>query len=211
MLTLYLVRHGQTALSRANTFCGATDAPLTDAGRAMAEALGARYGAVAWRGIYASPLQRARDTAAPVAARAGLPVAIDADLREIAYGAWEGREESEVAASDPEAFRAWAQNPGHVAPPGGETGFQIAARAMAALERIRARHDGGNVLVVSHKATLRVLLCALLGIDVNLFRARVAKPVASVSIVEWKASGPLLARLGDVSHLPPELAGAEGT
>jgi alpha-ribazole phosphatase len=211
MLSLYLVRHGQTDFSRRDTFCGSIDPPLSDTGRAMAEALGARYGDDPWAAIYASPLQRARETAAPVAARAGLTVEIDPDLREIAYGSWEGRKEAEVAASEPEAFHAWSQNPGHFAPPGGETAFQIAARAAAAIGRIRDRHTDGKVLIVSHKATLRVLTCALLGIDLNLFRARVAQPVASVTVFEFKKSGPLLARLGDVSHLPPELASAEGT
>ncbi len=208
---MYLVRHGQTALSAANMFCGAIDPPLSSLGTAMAEALAARYGDEKWAAIYASPLARARATAAPTARCAGFAVEIDEGLREIGYGAWEGRAEAEVAASEPAAFQAWAAHPGRVSPPGGESGEQVAARALAAIERIRARHPDGKVLVVSHKATIRVLTCALLGIDVDLFRARVAAPVASVTAFELRATGPLLLRLGDVSHLSPELASAEGT
>lgn len=210
-LSIYFVRHGQTALSRANTFCGTLDPPLSDTGFAMAEAIGARYGHERWEAIFASPLLRARQTAAPTARGRGVPIQIDAGLREIAYGNWEGRTEEELSASEPEAFRAWAEHPGHVAPPGGESAYQIAERAVAAVDRIRARYPEGRVLAVSHKATIRVLTCALLGLDVDLFRARVGAPVASVTVFEFKPSGPLLVRLGDVSHLPPELAAAEGT
>jgi probable phosphoglycerate mutase len=211
MLTLYLVRHGQTDWSLANRFCGESDVPLNATGRAMAEALAARYGTAPWAAIYASPLERARDTAAPTARRAGLPVLVEPGLREIAYGEWDGRPEAEVERDDPERFHAWAAHPGVVAPPGGETGLAIAARALAALEAIRARHDRGQVLVVSHKATLRVLLCALLGIDVDQFRARLQQRTCAVSIVDFKSSGPLLQCLGDVSHLPPELLEGGGT
>src|SRR5262245_60599270 len=123
MLSIYLVRHGQTDYSRRNAFCGSIDPPLNDVGLAMAEALGARYGGEPWRAIYASPLQRARQTAAPVATRAGLTIEIDDGLREIAYGSWEGRAEEEVEQSEGEAFHAWAANPALVAPPGGETAY----------------------------------------------------------------------------------------
>jgi probable phosphoglycerate mutase len=211
MLSLWCVRHGQTDFSRRNTFCGSIDPPLSDVGRAMADALAARYGGEPWRAIFASPMVRTRQTVEPLARRAGIEPTIDPDLREIAYGSWEGREEAEVERSEGDAFHAWAQNPGWHPPPGGETGYQIAARVMAAIARIRAHHADGRVLIVSHKATLRVLACCLLGIDPNLFRARIAQPVASVTVWEFKKSGPLLARLGDVSHLPPELQSAEGT
>jgi alpha-ribazole phosphatase len=219
MLSVYFVRHGQTDYSLANRFCGSTDAPLNAAGRAMANALAARYGVgpggdrsdERWAAIYASPMQRTRETAEPTARKAGLPILFEDGLREIAYGEWEGRPESEVERDDHDRFHAWAAHPGRVAPPGGETAVAIAARATAALDFIRARFTDGKVLVVSHKATLRVLMCALLGIDVDLFRSRIAQKVAAVSIVDFKSSGPLLQVLGDVSHLPPELLAGDGT
>jgi probable phosphoglycerate mutase len=210
-LILYLVRHGQTDYSQANTFCGSLDAPLNAAGLAMADALGARYGSEGWAALYASPLLRTRQTIAPTAARAKMEVTLEAGLREIAYGEWEGRREEEVARSEPERFHAWSAHPGRVSPPGGENAIEIAARAMAVMEAIRARHSDGKVLVVSHKATIRVVLCALLGIDVDQFRARIAQPVASVSVVGFKKNGPMLEKLGDTSHLPPELLGMDGT
>jgi alpha-ribazole phosphatase len=215
MLSLYLVRHGQTEYSLNNRLCGAIDPPLNVTGMAMAEALGAAYGAgpdgKGWTAIWSSPLVRTRQTADPTVRRAGIGLTIDDGLREIAYGEWEGRPEAEVERDDAARFHAWSAHPGWVAPPGGETGTQIAVRALAAVERIRARHGDGNVLVISHKATLRVLLCALLGLDVDLFRVRVAQKVCAISIVDFRATGPLLQVLGDISHLPAELRGADGT
>jgi probable phosphoglycerate mutase len=66
-------------------------------------------------------------------------------------------------------------------------------------------------MIVSHKATLRVILCALLGIELAAFRHRIGHRVAAVSVVEWKKTGPLLKVLGDTSHLPPELLIGDGT
>lgn len=211
-LSLYLVRHGQTDASLANRFCGRLDPPLNATGLAMADALAARYGHEGFREIVASPLLRAQQTAAPTARAAGLPVTADDGLVEIAYGEWDGRAEADVERDDAARFAAWAAHPGRVAPPGGESGADIAVRALAAVERIRARHaDGGKVLVVSHKATLRVLVCALLGIDVDGFRSRIAQKVCAVSIIDFKASGPLLQVLGDTSHLPAALLAGDGT
>lgn len=205
-LKIFLVRHGQTAGSREGRFCGTLDLPLDEKGRAMAEALGDYYARWPWAGLYASPLLRTRETAAPLVRRTGLELQLDAGLREIEYGAWEGLLEAEVRARTPDAFEAWLSDPGRVAPPGGETGLAIAVRALAALERIRAAHpDGGEVLIVSHKATLRILACSLLGIDVSLFRARLAQPAGSMTVFELKSTGPLLLCLADARHLPPEL------
>ena len=211
MLSLYLVRHGQTDYSLNNRFCGMIDPPLNAIGLAMAEALGARYAKEPWAGIWASPLLRARQTAQPTATGAGIEITVDDGLHEISYGEWEGRAEKEVEQSDAERFKAWSAHPGLVAPPGGESGAQIAVRALAAVERIRAKHASGKVLVVSHKATLRVLVCALLGVDVDLFRVRIAQKVCAVSIIDFKPSGPLLQVLGDTSHLPDSLRTDEGT
>jgi probable phosphoglycerate mutase len=210
-LRLYLVRHGQTDYSLSNMLCGTLDAPLNATGLAMAEAIGARYGSHPWAAIYASPMTRTRQTAAPTARIAGMEVQLEPGLREIAYGEWEGRAEADVAREQPERFAAWSAHPGRVSPPGGETAGDIATRAMAALDAIRARHSDGDVLVVSHKATLRVLLCALMGIDVDLFRARIAQRVGAISVVSFKKSGPLLEKLGDEDHLPAELREADGT
>jgi len=211
MLTLYLVRHGQTDCSLVNRFCGTVDVPLNAAGMAMAAAVADAYASEPWDAIYASPLLRACQTAEPLAQRLGLPLQIAGGLREIAYGAWDGMLEADVVRQQPEAFQAWSADPGRVAPPGGETAHEIAARVVPAIDAIRAGHPDGRVLAVSHKATIRVLVCALLGMDVGLFRKRIASDVGAATVFEFHSTGPLLTALNDVSHLPPELRHAGGT
>ena len=210
-MILYLVRHGQTDGSKEGRYCGAIDLPINATGRAMAEALAVYYAFEPWTAIYASTLVRTQQTAEPLCKRTGLQMQIEAGLREIEYGEWEGVLPEEARAKNPQLYAAWDADPGNVAPPGGETGKQVAERAMKALDAIRAQSNDGQVLAVSHKATIRVLVCALMGIDISQFRARIAQPVGCVTVIEFKKSGPLLKKLGDNCHLPPELRKEEGT
>jgi broad specificity phosphatase PhoE len=161
--------------------------------------------------VYTSPLLRARQTAEPLCRLAGITPTIEAGLTEIAYGRWENMTPDEIRERFPEAFTYWAQDVAGRGAPGGETAFEVAARAMAVVDRIRMRHTEGDVLVVSHKATIRVIVCALLGMDVRLFRDRIGQPVAALSEFEMRTTGPMLVRSGDISHLPPDLQTAEGT
>lgn len=211
MLELVLVRHGQTDYSRENRFCGSIDPPLNATGMQMAEAFGAVYAAVPWTAIYASPRLRTQQTAEALTRRVGATVTTEAGLAEIAYGEWEGLRHDEVQTKCPEQYAYWTADVASRGTPGGETAFAVAARAAPVLEQIRSRHTEGRVLIVSHKATIRILVCALLGIDVRLFRDRLSQGVASVTRFEIKKSGAQLIQLGDVSHLPAELRGIEGT
>ena len=140
-------------------------------------------------------------TAEPIARACGLHAVIDDGLREIAYGAWEGRLESEIKQSDPDAYDAWRNDPSLVAPPGGESAFAIAARALPAILRARREHPQGRVMLVSHKATVRVIVAALLGMPLGRFRSHVACPTASITSFEFGERGPMLVRVGDVHHL----------
>jgi broad specificity phosphatase PhoE len=211
-LTLYLIRHGQTDCSLQNRMCGAgIDSPLNAAGQAMAAALGESLAPLPWTAICSSPMLRARQTAAPRAARTGLPVQTIEGLQEIAYGSWDGRLESEVEASEPDAWANWQRDSGGFSPPGGENAHDLAARAMPAIERIRAAHNDGLVVAFAHKAVIRVIVCALLGIDVGLFRKRVDCITGAATVFHFRADGPLLHRLNDVSYLPPNLREAGGT
>ena len=206
-LRLHFARHGETVASREGRFCGVTECELTADGHEMAGLLAERCAAAGlWRAVVASPLRRCRETAGPTAERLGLPLTIEPGLREIDHGAWEDRPAAEVAASEAAAFAAWLEHPGWRGAPGGESGYAVAARALPAVEALRAACADGDVLVVSHKATIRILVCVLLGLDVDRYRARVACPVGSVTTFELRAGAdPLLLGLADVSHLPPRL------
>jgi probable phosphoglycerate mutase len=201
MLTLHLVRHGDTAQSAEGYFAGDIDPPLTERGQKQALALGRLAPSLKLAQVYASPKLRARQTAEPILAATQAPLVVEEGLREIAYGAWEGRKESEIRATDPDAYNAWSLDPALVSPPGGESAFAIAARALPVLVRARRDHPTGNVLFVSHKATIRVIVCALLGVPLGRFRDRVSCPTASVTTFEFGERGAMLVDLGDTHHL----------
>jgi broad specificity phosphatase PhoE len=105
----------------------------------------------------------------------------------------------------------WLADPGWNAPTGGQRGIDIARRSSLVIEEIEQTYSTGNVLVVSHKATTRIMLCSLLGIDVGRFRDRISMPVASISIIEIAAHGPLLHMMGDRAYLSEHLRRREGT
>lgn len=219
MLSLYLLRHGETAFSHHNRFCGRIDAPLTAEGRAMAAAFADAYAGVPWTAIVTSSRTRTIDTAMPIAARVGVELRRDERLDEMSYGDWQGLSKAEAAARNPEHFARWLEDPS-IGAPRGELPGDVAARALDALADIRAWHPSGSVLMVSHKAVLRILLCRLLGLDLREYR-RVEWPVAAVTRVDLDEDRVALLSLADVSHLaalpggpladqaPPDLTGAD--
>lgn len=210
-LTLYLLRHGETEASRTGGYCGQLDIDLSPAGRLMAEDFAAAYGAHPWAGVYVSPLLRTRATAEPLCRAAGVNPQFRDGLRELEYGEWEGKSAEEVSRDHSEDYLRWLADAGWNAPTGGERGIDVGLRAMSVLREIWRDHPDGDVLVVSHKATIRILLCQLIGIDIGSYRDRINVSVASLSVVEMRAHGPLLTRLGDRTHLRQELRDLPGT
>jgi probable phosphoglycerate mutase len=201
MLTLHLVRHGDTLQAAEGYFAGDIDPPLTDRGKAQAEAVGRVAARLDLAAVYVSPKLRARQTAEPTLRACKLEPVVEDGLREIAYGAWEGRKETEIKASDPDMYTAWSLDPALVSPPGGESAFAIAARALPCLVKARREHPNGNVMFVSHKATIRIIVCALLGVPLGRFRDRVACPTASLTTFEFGERGAMMMKMADVSHL----------
>jgi alpha-ribazole phosphatase len=201
MLTLHLVRHGDTTQAADGIFCGDLDPPLTEHGRLQAERVALAVQSLGVSALYCSPKVRARTTAEPIARVCNLPPTIADGLREMAYGAWEGRQEIEIRRDEPEAYEAWRMDPALVSPPGGEGAFAIAARALPVVLQARREHPQGHVMLVSHKATIRVIVCSLLGVPLGRFRSHVACPTASITSFEFGDRGAMLVRLGDVHHL----------
>ncbi len=211
-LTLYLLRHGQTELSREDNFCGAgLDPELTQQGFEMAQAFATAYNDKAWGAIYSSNLRRSVVTAQLFSDAVGRKMEVRADLREIAYGKWEGMTKERVGKEYHDDYVSWLADPAWHAPTGGELAVMIARRGLRVIEEIKQQFADGNVLIVSHKATIRIILCSLLGIDVGRFRYRLVCPVGSVSIVEFTSQGPLLHALADRSHLNADLRSLPGT
>jgi probable phosphoglycerate mutase len=200
---VYLVRHGSTVLAE-DRFAGETDVPLSEIGRAQARALGARLAGDPIDAFYASPLDRALETARLVAAPHGREVVPCAELREISHGRWEQKSRAEVESLYPGEYARWEADPFSFAPEGGETGLAVLARALPALSEIVASHPDGRVLVVSHKATIRLLVATLLGFDPRGYRERLDSRPAGLSILDFRESTRArLALFNDTSHYGP--------
>jgi broad specificity phosphatase PhoE len=198
---IFLVRHGSTVLSAEDRFAGSTDVELSDEGRAQAARLGERLRNEELAAVYASPMQRTRETASILAAPHRLEVQTRDGLREIDHGRWEQMTRSEVENRYAEEYAAWEADPFTFAPQGGEAGIAVMARALPALREIVVGHQGKKVVVVSHKATIRLVISSFLGIDERGYRDRLDQSPASLNILDFK--DPVRARLmlfNDVSH-----------
>ncbi len=208
---LFLIRHGATVVTAEDSFAGATDVELSDAGRSQVEHLAGRLAAEKIAAVYASPMQRTMDTAAIIAAGHGLVPIPRAGLREIHHGHWEAMRRRDVEAQFPDEYATWEEDPFTFAPEGGESGASVIARVLPVIREIVVRHTDENVVVVSHKATIRLLISSLLGFDARGYRDRLDQLPACLNIVDFRS--PTRARLmlfNDVSHYvgqPPRDAG----
>jgi broad specificity phosphatase PhoE len=147
---IYLARHGQTPLNESGVLRGLADPPLNETGRHQAEELGAALGSRGLAAVIASPLLRTRQTAWPVAERAGLEVTVDQCLLDRDYGPWTGVSQESVTERWGSVDRA----------PGVEPRSAVRDRAVRGLTGIARRHLGGTVVVVSHDAVNREVLAA---------------------------------------------------
>ncbi|MGO8772082.1 MAG: bifunctional RNase H/acid phosphatase [Mycobacterium sp.] len=191
---LLLLRHGQTELSAQRRYSGRGNPALTDVGRRQAGAA-ARY--LAERGgiaaVYASPLQRAYDTAATAAKALGLDVTVDDGLIETDFGAWDGLTFNEAAERDPDLHLRWLRDTS-TTPPGGESFDNVLDRVVAVRERIIAGHRGSTVLVVSHVTPIKMLLRLALDAGPGILY-RLHLDLASLSIAEFYSDGASSVRL----------------
>ena len=201
MTKVYLIRHGATVFSKEDRFAGASDVALSDAGVAQAAAVGRRLATEPLAAVYCSDMTRTVHTAQAVAGPHGLAPIPNAALREMNHGHWEGQLHKQVETQFADEYAAWDADPLLAAPPGGETGLAVLARSLPALAQIVRDHPGQTVAVVSHKATNRLLLCAVLGIDPRLYRARVAQDTACLNAIEFRdVNNGRVTLLNDVSH-----------
>lgn len=198
---LFLVRHGATPLTSENRFSGDVGVDLSDDGRAQVECLAARLSGEPITAVYCSPLSRAIETATILSAPHALAPVHRDGLREISHGRWEGLTRREVEERFGGEYQAWEADPFTFAPVGGESGVSVLARALPVIREIVVTHPSQSVLVVSHKATLRLLLSSLLGFDARGYRDRLDQSPACLNVVDCK--GPVQARLmlfNDISH-----------
>jgi broad specificity phosphatase PhoE len=198
---VFMVRHGATVLSAEDRFAGATDVELSQEGREQTRRLAERLSHEKITAVYASPLGRTIETARILAAPHDLQVQTCDGFREISHGHWEGMKRRQVEEKFPEEMAEWEKDPYTFAPEGGESGLAVTARALPALIDLVRAHPGENTLIVSHKATIRLLLSSLLGFDPRRYRDNLDQKPAALNIVDFR--NPTRARLtlfNDTSH-----------
>jgi probable phosphoglycerate mutase len=198
---VFLVRHGATTLSAEDRFAGSIEVPLSDEGRLQVSRLASRLQTEPIAAIYASPMGRTLETARILAAPHGLEVEQRDGLREISHGRWEQMTRQEVEKQFPEEAMEWEKDPYTFAPVGGESGLAVTARALPTLIDLVRGHPGKTILVVSHKATIRLLLTSLFGFDPRRYRDNLDQSPAALNIVDFKdLTRARLTLFNDTSH-----------
>lgn len=200
MTNLLLIRHATNDWV-ADRLAGWTPGVhLNENGRAQAEALAERLAAWPIVAIYSSPLERAVQTAQPLAARHNLPIQIEEGVGESRYGDWTGQPLKELAKA-PE----WMQVqfvPSLARFPGGEGLGEMQARAVAATERLRAAHPDGVIVVVSHADVIKAIVASYAGMPFDLFQ-RLVVDTASITWFRFTPHGPRLLKFNDTGLLEP--------
>ncbi|HEX4824703.1 MAG TPA: histidine phosphatase family protein [Candidatus Polarisedimenticolaceae bacterium] len=198
---LFLVRHGATTLSAEDRFAGSADVPLSDEGREQARALGRRLDGVPIAAAYVSPMARTRETLRLILGDRNVEVVPRPELRETDHGHWETKTREDVRTEFPAEYARWERDPFTFAPSGGETGLQVLARALPVVLDIAGRHEGAAALIVSHKATLRLAIGSLLGVDLPGYRDKLDMSPCGLSVVDVKSGAEArLVLYNDVSH-----------
>ena len=194
MRLLLLLRHAVTEQTGARLSGWMPGLHLSEAGLEQAGGLAERLGPVPIDAVYASPLERCQETAAIVADAKGLKVGTVEEVGEVRYGDWTGRE-LKALAKEP-LWKVVQATPSAARFPGGESIFEMQARAVLAIERLREGHPGQTVAVCSHADVIKALACHYLGMHLDLVQRVVVSP-ASVTAIAF-GPVPYLVRLNDV-------------
>jgi probable phosphoglycerate mutase len=197
---IFLLRHGQTAWNAEQRIQGQLDIPLDATGLRQAQRLA---GALRDEGIevlYSSDLQRAAQTAAPLAALTGLPVQPDARLRERGFGVFEGHTYAEIEARWPQDALRWKLREPGFGPGGGEPLQAFYDRSVQAVLRLAARHPGQTIAIVAHGGVLDCVYRAAVRADLQAPRGwQLAN--ATINRLLWTPEGLSLVGWNDTSHL----------
>jgi len=197
---LYLVRHGRTIWNKEQIFRGRKDVPLDDVGRQEAQTLAAHLKHESFAAVYASPLSRARETANILAEPHGLDVCILEAFNDLRFGEWEGLTRNDVRARYPDLYRLWEKEPQRVIFPGGEGLADVRARATAGIQNLVVRHPREQIVVVTHRVVLKVVICALLALDDSHFW-NIGQDTTAVNRFDFHDGRWIVSLLNDTCHL----------
>ena len=201
MTEIIIIRHGETEWNKTGRFQGHSDVPLSAEGRAQSEALGRHLALDHVDAIYASDLIRAMETAAPLAARFGLTVTPDPLLRELNFGAWEGRSFNDVNAEHSDAMKQFYNDPEHADIPESEPFPVFQKRVAGRVREIVRAHQGKRIVIVSHGASIRILLADILAMPIRSIW-HVSQLNTAVNKIRFEDDGfAIVTLMNDTSHL----------
>ncbi|GIV97295.1 MAG: phosphoglycerate mutase [Herpetosiphonaceae bacterium] len=207
MTVFLLIRHATNDLVGKSLAGWTPDVHLNEEGRRQSERLADYLAQVPIAAIYSSPLERAVETAEPLARRLGLDIQVLEAVGEIQCGEWTGRVLKELAETP--AWRNIQIFPSGTRIPGGETLLEMQMRVVAGLERLRERHPKEVVAVIAHADVIKAAVAHYAGIHLDLFQRLVISP-CSVSIIAVGEHGPRVLRINDTAE-PPSFPKEEQT
>jgi alpha-ribazole phosphatase len=188
---LLLIRHAQPDAEIRDRVCGRLDVGLSPRGHRTARHLARTLNQIDLAALYVSPSRRARETASPLADEHELTANVEAELKEIDFGQLEGRSYEEIARRYPELYRHWMEHPTLVHFPGGESYEDLRRRVLAASQRIRTRHPGRSIAIVTHAGVIRALISDCLAMP-NDALFRLDQAYGALSVVDWIGPEPLV-------------------
>lgn len=201
MTEIIIIRHGETEWNIMGRFQGHSDIPLSPEGRRQAELLGQNLAIDAVDKIYASDLIRAMETAQPLAARFGLVVERDAALRELNFGAWEGRYFSEINEETPDMMKMFYRDPESIDIRGIENFQEFRRRVAGRVRAIAAENKGKRVVLISHGASIRILFADILSMPIRAIW-HVSQFNTAVNRIRFEDDGfATITLMNDVAHL----------
>jgi len=199
LLTILLLRHGQTDWNHSGRWQGHADIPLNETGQKQAAALCQRLRSWPIDTIYTSDLQRCVQTAEPLAAELGIAPIKKKVWRERDVGDFSGLTGEQAREQFPDV---WARTTrGMIDPPNGEAFTDVLSRAWQAYESVRDTHSEGMVAVITHGGLLHALLGQVMGIDPAIYGRFSMRGNTGLSIIEVNSHGAVVTRLNDTSHL----------
>lgn len=197
MTVLLLIRHGENEYTRTGKLAGWTaGVSLNATGQQQAQKLAEKLKSAPLAALYSSPLERARETAAPLAVAKNLEVKIVEGMGEVRYGEWQGKSLKRLARTN--LWRTVQGHPSAMQFPAGETFRQVQYRAVESIEALVKAHPKDMVAIVSHGDVIKLVVAHYLGLPLDMFQ-RVMVNTASITILRLGHGHPALVKLNDTT------------
>mgnify|MGYP001788279456 CR=1 FL=1 len=194
------MRHGQTSWNQEGKYQGHSDISLNERGIKQGNLVAKRLANEKISAIYSSDLLRAQQTAEAIAEYHGLSVITKPEFREINFGIWEGLTYQEIIKDWSEILTAMYSKPGEIGPPQGESFQVVKQRVTRSLQECIAEHQEQTIVLVSHGGTMRVLLCAALGIGLDKMWS-MRQDSSAINIIEYIDNRAVVSLVNDTWHV----------